>query len=264
MNILEKIISAKKEEVQQLRREFTLSHFTDKEFFSKKTLSLREALSNGSDISIIAEIKKASPSKGLICRQFDHTGIAQTYFSNGADAVSVLTDKQFFQGTAQYLADIASFKTVPLLRKDFIIDEYQLYQAKAIGADAVLLIAEALDAKQIKDLSGTAYEIGLEILLEIHSADQLDKIDFDLNTLIGINNRNLEDFNVDLNTTTNLVKILPEHVITVSESGIRCKENIDKLKAAAVNAVLVGEHLMRSDNTAESLQELKGWCRSAG
>jgi len=264
MNILEKIIEVKKEEVQQLRREFTLSNFTDKEFFAKNTMSLKKALSDSENISIIAEVKKASPSKGLISENFNHIEIAQTYFNNGAEAVSVLTDEQFFQGSSQYLADIAAFKTVPILRKDFIIDEYQLYQAKAIGADAVLLIAEALDDKQIKDLSSTAYNIGLEVLLEIHSAEQLDKIDFDLNTLIGINNRNLENFSVDLNTTLNLLKILPDHILTVSESGIHSREDIYQLRSASVNAVLVGEYLMRSDNTDESLRELKGWCRSAG
>jgi len=262
MNILEKIISVKKDEVQQLRKEFSLNNFADKEFFAKNTLSLKKALTGSENISIIAEVKKASPSKGLIRENFNHTETAQIYFNNGADAVSVLTDEQFFQGSPQYLADIAAFKTVPLLRKDFIIDVYQLYQAKAIGADAVLFIAEILSAGQIRELSSAADEIGLEVLLEIHSAEQLDKIDLCVNTLIGINNRNLENFSVDLNTTINLSDKLPGHIITVSESGIHSKEDIDKLKSASVNAVLVGEHLMRSDNTAESLCELKGWCCS--
>ena len=264
MNILEKIVDVKKEEVQQLRREFTLSSFTDKEFFAKNTMSLKKALSESENISIIAEVKKASPSKGLICREFDHAGIAGTYFKNGADAVSVLTDEQFFQGSLQYLADIAAFKTAPLLRKDFIIDVYQLYQAKASGADAVLLIAEILSAGQIKELSIASSKIGLDVLLEIHSLKQLEKIDLELNTLIGVNNRNLENFSVDLNTTIKLSKELPDFTTIVSESGIHSKEDINKLNSASVNAVLVGEHLMRSNNTADALRELKGWCRYEG
>jgi indole-3-glycerol phosphate synthase len=185
--------------------------------------------------------------------------IAEVYMKCGADAISILSDKNFFQGDIRYINDVAEIKNVPLLRKDFIIDEYQIFEAKALGADAILLIAEALSAAQIKELSRAAAECNLEVLLELHSSSQLPKIDFKTNNLIGINNRDLETFEVNLDTTLELSKIIPQEVIIVSESGLSSESSIRKLLNTNVKAVLVGEHFMQSNNIDESVYEFLNW-----
>jgi indole-3-glycerol phosphate synthase len=263
MKILEKIIAAKKEEVKKLRSVYSYSNFADSEFFKGDKLSLSRALTKDRSIAIIAEIKKASPSAGLLQENFNHKQIAETYMSHEVAAISILTDHNFFQGHISFLQDVARIKNVPLLRKDFIIDEYQIFQAKAHGADAILLISEILSRHQIQELTQAAKEVDLEVLLEIHSADQIDKIDFKCNNLVGINNRNLDDFTVDISTTLELKKILPESMTTVSESGISDFEDIKLLGQSGVDAILVGEYLMRARNMSGTLQELKMWCRNA-
>jgi len=263
LNILNKIVEVKKEEVKILHRDFSHSRFSDSKFFGEGTLSFVGSISKNKNLGIIAEIKKASPSKGVIRENFDHISIAEIYFSNKTDAVSVLTDQQFFQGSIRFLKEIAQIKKAPLLRKDFIIDEYQVFEAKSNGADAVLLIAEILSESQIKELSKCAHDLGLDVLLEIHSEPQLPKIDFDLNKLIGINNRNLNDFSVDIRTTSKLSKLLPENVVVVSESGISNQESIEILKETRVQAVLVGEHFMRSNDIGAVVKRMKKWCRRA-
>jgi len=245
-----------------LRKKYSLSSFTEMEFFEKETLSFYNSDKDKSSMSVIAEIKKASPSKGIIKEDFDHIAIAKIYFQSGADAVSVLTDEKFFQGSINFLNDIAKFKSAPLLRKDFIINEYQIYEAKAFGADFILLISEILSKNQIAELTNTAYEIGLEVLLELHSEEQLNKIDFNLNKLIGINNRDLNDFSVDLNTCINISHNLPEGVIVIAESGINKKEDVQLLNKSNIDAILVGEYLIRSKNIADALIQLKKWCRN--
>ena len=161
----------------------------------------------------------------------------------------------------QYLSDIAKNKRVPLLRKDFIIDEYQIFESKAFGADIILLISEALSKTQINELTHAAYECGLEVLLELHSADQLEKISFDVNKLIGINNRNLDNFLVDLETTTEISQKIPDMVYIVSESGINTKSDVKLLKDTRTNAILVGEYLMKAEDIKAQLKELKEWCQ---
>ena len=173
MTILDEILEVKKKEVSDLKKYYSLSSFTEMEFFESWRPSFAESLNKNNIVSIIAEIKKASPSKGLIREDFDHIAIAKTYFQNGVDAVSVLTDVNFFKGKIEYLRDIAKFKSAPLLRKDFIIDEYQIFESKAFGADLILLISEVLSKNQIAELTKAAYEIGLEVLLELHSEEQL-------------------------------------------------------------------------------------------
>ncbi len=262
MNFLEKILEIKKEEVSDLRKIFSFNSFREMEFFNKKCLSFKKEVNNNKNISIIAEIKKASPSKGIINANFDHIKISEEYFSFGVNAVSVLTDKHFFQGDINFLYQIAHYKKAPLLRKDFIIDDFQIFEAKANGADMILLICEALSKNQIKDLSQTALECGLEVLLELHSDDQLIKIDFDINNIIGINNRNLIDFNVDLNITKNLANQIPEEIILVAESGIRTKEDINLFRSSGVDAILVGEYLMKNESIQSKLENLKNWCKN--
>lgn len=260
MSILGKIIDEKKEEVKALRKSYSLSDFKDFPFFGRKALSLKEKIENESNLSIIAEVKKASPSKGLIRADFNHMEIAKTYTENGTSAISVLTDEKFFLGKADFLKDIAAIRKVPVLRKDFIIDIFQVNEAKALGADAVLLIAEALSKSEIRELTLAANEAGLEVLLEVHSKEQLDKIDFSLNRLIGINNRNLADFVTDLKTTLEISEILPEGTVIVSESGISSRESVEVIKQTRARAILIGEHLMRKEDLGAALTELRNWC----
>jgi indole-3-glycerol phosphate synthase len=260
LNILDQIIEVKKEEVKKLKQKYSLNSFNEMKFFESKALNFSSALKNNPNISIIAEIKKASPSKGIIREDFNHLKIAETYFKCGTDAVSILTDERFFQGSINYLNEIASFKEAPLLRKDFIIDEFQIFQSKGNGADIILLISEVLSKSQINELTHAAKEIGLEVLLELHSEKQLHKLDFETNNILGINNRNLEDFSVDLNTTLNISKLIPNETILVTESGISKKENIEYLTKANINAVLIGEHLMAAKKIEEKFKELKEWC----
>jgi indole-3-glycerol phosphate synthase len=261
-SILDEIVIVKKEEVRILHSEYTQSRFADSEFFEKQTLSIIKSISNNQNMGLIAEVKKASPSKGLIRMGFDHMQIARVYFENHTDAVSVLTDRRFFQGDIQFLKDIAYIKNVPVLRKDFIIDDYQILEAKSNGADVILLIAEILSENQIKELSKCAFELGLEVLLEIHSEDQLLKIDFSLNSVIGINNRNLTDFSVDIKTSQKLSKLVPENVIVISESGIDNKRSIESLKDNNVQAVLIGEHFMKSINLEKEVKKMIKWCQN--
>ncbi|MFH1195894.1 MAG: indole-3-glycerol phosphate synthase TrpC [bacterium] len=263
MTILEQIVEVKKEEVKILKRDFSVSRFSDCEFFARRPISLMNKFETEKGLSIIAEIKKASPSKGIIKENFNHIEIANVYFENNVEAVSVLTDEKFFRGNTKYLNEIARFKSAPLLRKDFIIDAMQVYQSKSIGADLILLIAEILSPVQISELTSAAHELGLEVLLELHSDTQIPKINFNTNKLIGINNRNLDTFQVDLSTTGNISKQLPEYVHVVSESGIKTKTDIDLLKnETGANAILVGEHLMSANNLDSSLKELIGWCKN--
>lgn len=260
MNILDKIVESKKEEVSKLKNEFTLSDFEDFTFFNSSIISFKEKLKENRGLSIIAEIKKASPSKGMIREDFNHTEIADIYMKNGADAVSVLTDENYFQGSITFVEDIARKKTAPLLRKDFLFDVIQVYQSKAYGADFILLISEILSHNQIQELSKAAIELGMEVLLEVHSSKELDKIDFELNDLIGINNRDLTTFNVDLQTTVNIADLLPDNVKIISESGFGKSENVDKVINTKVDGLLVGEHFMRSEKIGEELSKFQEWC----
>lgn len=260
MTILDEINEVKREEVKKLRQEFSLSRFTDTEFYSKPRLSFYNALNQSDRISIISEIKKASPSKGIIKEDFNHIKIADNYMENEVDAISVLTDVNFFKGSINYLNDIAKFKSVPLLRKDFIIDEYQIFEAKSNGADAVLLIAESLSKNQIIELTEAAKESDLEVLLELHSIDELKKIDFKQNQIIGINNRDLKTFEVDLNTTKSLGELIPNENLLVAESGIKTRNDLEFIKKTKAKAILVGEHLMKSQNVQDAISELKKWC----
>lgn len=264
MTILDEILEVKKEEIHSLKKKYSINSFKETEYFEKSSLSFIKSVRKNKDVSIIAEIKKASPSKGLIKEDFNHIKIADSYFSAGVNAVSILTDEKFFMGNITFLNDIAKIKQVPLLRKDFIIDEYQVFEAKANGADIILLICEALSKNQINELTHAASECKLEVLLELHSSNQIDKIDFKINKIIGVNNRDLKTFNVDLNTTAELAKYLDNDTILVSESGISKKEDLEFLKNSNINAVLVGEHLMRSNNIKDKVDELKSWCVNEG
>ena len=206
--------------------------------------------------AIIAEIKKGSPSKGIIRPNFDPQAIAESYQKNGATCLSVLTDEHFFMGHLRYLALIRETVSLPLLRKDFIIDTYQIYEARAYGADAILLIAACLDLTQLQEFHHLARELKLDVLLEVHDENEMETALQTECTLIGVNNRNLHSFAIDLATTGRLARMLPKDRLLVSESGINCKSDITRLKSDGAGAFLIGETLMRGENIEATLQDL--------
>ncbi len=260
MNILEEIVEQKKNEIIKLKQNFSNSSFEGMEFFNSNNFSLIDNINKEKNISIIAELKRKSPSKGIINKEFEYKNIIQTYFNSKIAGVSVLTDEKYFGGNINLLKKIAKNKNLPLLRKDFIIDSFQVSQSKAFGADVILLICEALSANQIKELTLAAHELGLEVLLELHDEKQINKIDFSLNKLIGINNRNLSNFTVDINSSVSISKLLPDNVTVISESGIMHRLDLIKLKKTKIKAVLVGEYLMSAENLNIAIESLKGWC----
>ena len=204
---------------------------------------------------IIAEVKKASPSKGIIREDFDPLVIAQEYEKGGASAISVLTEPHYFQGDIEYLTGIRRYVSTPLLRKDFIIDEYQVLEAVVYGADFILLIAKALSKKELKLLLEYAWRLGLEVLVEIHDKEDLIKSIFAGANIIGINHRNLETFEMDMDLTKKLMPLIPNGKIIVAESGLNNKETIKNLSKIGVDAFLIGEHFMRQDNIGEVMKE---------
>lgn len=205
---------------------------------------------------IIAEVKKASPSKGVIREDFDPLFIAKEYESGGASAISVLTEPHFFKGDIEYLTGIRRYVGTPLLRKDFIVDEYQVLEALVYGADFILLIAKALSKKELKSLLEYAWRLGLEALVEIHDKEDLTKAIFAGANIIGINHRNLETFEMDMSLTEKLMPLIPNTKIIVAESGLNDKETIKNLSKVGADAFLIGEHFMRKENISEALKEL--------
>lgn len=220
-------------------------------------LSLAEALKKDT-LSCICEVKKASPSKGLIRPDFQPAQIAAEYEKAGANAISVLTEEHYFQGSSDYLAEIRNIVNIPVLRKDFVIDEYQIYEAAAIGADAVLLIAAVLRSNEFDRLYALARELGLSVLGEMHSVEEMQEYAWDKpDMVIGINNRDLKTFEVDLGTVSELRPYAPEGAVIVSESGIKTNEDMKYVRSLGADAVLIGETLMRSDSITRSLSELR-------
>lgn len=255
MTMLNEILTHKREEVRQRKKATTLAQLRDSEYFSFRRLSLQRALRRRTP-AIIAEVKKASPSRGVLREEFDPLAIARQYIEHGASAISVLTDEKFFQGKLQFISSMRTFVNVPLLRKDFIIDRFQLCEAKAAGADAVLLIAAALDRPALNDLHDEARSIDLECLVEVHSREEIESLDFDRVRLVGINNRDLATFRTTIETSLQLRKFVPEDVTIVSESGIAKPADISRLMEHGINAFLVGETLMKAENPGLALREL--------
>ncbi len=255
--ILNKIIEEKKKELKNSKSSVSLKEVRKRVGDAENNRGFKKSLANDS-INIIAEIKKASPSKGIIREDFNPVEIAKIYQDNGAVAISVLTDKKFFQGDIQYLNQIRKNVLLPLLRKDFIIDEYQLYEAKAFGADAVLLIAAVLDKNQLTEYMELSREIGLENLVEVHSFKDLEKTMYCEAEIIGINNRDLKTFEISLKTSFELTREIPKNKVIVSESGINTNEDIVSLQKSGVNAFLIGEALMKEKDIAKKLKKLIG------
>lgn len=213
-------------------------------------------------LSFICEVKKASPSKGIIAEQFPYLEIAKEYEASGAAAISVLTEPEFFQGADYYLSEVSENVRIPVLRKDFILEEYQIYEAKLIGADAVLLICSVLNTDKLKRYLNLCEELGLSALVEAHTEEEVYSAISAGARIIGVNNRNLKTFEVDLNHSIRLRRLVPPEMIFVAESGIKTPEDIKQLASAGVNAVLIGETLMRSKNIKEELEYLRGSLRS--
>ncbi len=253
--ILDKILATKKREVERYKRAVRLSSLLECIARRQAPLALATAL-KGEGIKLIAEVKKASPSKGILRPYFDPMALAKTYSENGAAAISVLTDAEYFQGSLEHLAAIRQTVSLPLLRKDFIYDEYQVYESAAYGADALLLITAILEPGQLKKMMTVSRSLGLGCLVEVHNKDEL-KIALDSGAeIIGINNRNLKTFEVDLNTTRSLLPFIPEDKIVVSESGISRREDIKRLEKWGVDAVLIGEALVTARNIPKKIKEL--------
>jgi indole-3-glycerol phosphate synthase len=254
-DFLETILIRKREEVEAERKITRIEELRERPLFTAPKRSLASVL-DGEGLAVIAEIKKASPSKGVIRKSFEHKQIARQYAEGGARALSVLTDDRFFQGKLSYLEEVRELLTVPLLRKDFIIDSYQLYESKAYGADAVLLIAAALDPKHLSELLSEATELGLECLVEVHSEKEISSLSGINIPIIGVNNRNLSTFETDLATSVRLKSLLPKDAITVSESGINSAADLKLLASHGYDAVLIGEMLMKSDDPGSTLRRL--------
>jgi len=254
--ILDKIIAYKKLEVESQKTQIPLHDIKQMLSDSDDTRSFKNAISVPGKVNLIAEVKKASPSKGIIRSNFNPSDIARIYESNGASAVSVLTDQEFFQGDLSYLSTIRSVTSLlPILRKDFIIDEYQIYQSRLAGADAILLIAAVLAPRILSRFLHTAGEINLDCLVEVHTEEELDKVLKTEASIVGINNRNLHTFVTDIRTTAELMKMMPEGRIAVSESGISSGSDVEFLKGCGVQAILVGESLMASDDIAAKMKQ---------
>ncbi|MCY4404340.1 MAG: indole-3-glycerol phosphate synthase TrpC [Candidatus Poribacteria bacterium] len=256
--ILDKIISHKLKELQLEQEQVPLSDLKSKLDSLPSTMDFKGAIALPNCINLIAEVKKKSPSKGIIREDFDPINIAEIYSKNGAAAISVLTDSRFFDGKLDYLSSIREVVNIPMLRKDFTIDPYHIYQARVAGADAILLIVAALTQSQLQEFMKIADSLSLESLIEVHTKSELE-IALDSGAdIIGINNRDLKTFDTDIATTFKLLDYIPSDKVVVSESGIYTRADVDSLKEAGVNAILVGESLMRSQNIGEKVQELIG------
>lgn len=255
MDILKTILEETGERVERAKTTATVTMLESLPAFSAPTLSLSEAL-RARAISIIGEVKKASPSRGLIRADFDVASIGSSYRRGGAAAVSVLTEPNHFRGSLLHLAEVRRFVDLPVLRKDFVIDPYQLVEARAFGADAVLLIAAALEKTRLHDLLDAATGLGLECLVEVHNARELEKLDLDRVALLGINNRDLTSFEVDINQTARLLPMLPPHLTVVSESGLDSGVQLASLRNAGVHGFLIGEALMRRRDVEHTLRTL--------
>ncbi len=256
--ILDTIVEKKREQVAAREAECPMAELESRLADAPAVRGFVDAIRQSHDVALIAEIKKASPSAGVIREDFEPVELATTYAEAGATCLSCLTDEPFFQGRLEDLVSIRERVERPVLRKDFLLERYQLLEARVAGADAVLLIAECLERGQLRDLYRAAGELGLDVLLEIYEPENLERaLELDP-PLLGINNRNLKTFETDLGHTLRLGADLPETTMLVAESGIRSRRDVEFLAAGGVQAILVGETLMRAESVAEKTRELVG------
>ena len=263
-DILDKIVATKKTEIAHSLKKISLGNQREQAEANNKDILLKprgfiRAIENkisAGKAGVITEIKKASPSKGILRENFNPAQIAQSYEKHGAACLSVLTDIEYFQGCNAYLQEARAACSIPVLRKDFTIDPYQIYEARAIGADAILLIVACLELNQMKELEACAHELGLDVLVEVHNAPELEQA-LELKTqLLGINNRNLKTFEVTLQTTLSLLPMVPKDKILVTESGILGSADVQLMRDKQINAFLVGEAFMRASDPGVALSEL--------
>jgi indole-3-glycerol phosphate synthase len=257
-NVLETIVARKQVEVAQAKQTCPPELLETQLEQAPPVRDFVGSLQSASEIGLIAEIKKASPSAGLIREDFDPVTIANIYEQHGAHCISVLTDEQFFQGSLAYLTAVRQAVSLPVMRKDFLLDRYQLLEARVAGADCVLLIAECLDDDTLSDLYGYATELGMQALVEIYEPENLDRVLKLEPPMLGINNRDLRTFETDLEHTIRLQNRIDRNVLLISESGIRERADVERLRNAGVGAILVGETLMRSDDIGAKADELMG------
>lgn len=251
-NILDEIVSERKKTIQQLKSTLPVEVWEMMPLFEKDCISLKESLSGNA--GIIAEFKRASPSKGVINDKVDVLDVVLDYEMNGAAAVSILTEPVFFKGSNDDILTVANSLTIPILRKDFIVEEYQIFESKALGADVILLIAACLSVKQVKELALAAKRIGLEVLLELHDESELNHICNEVD-LVGVNNRNLKNFEVNLEHSVRMAEKIGNDFIKVAESGINDVNNIGYLKQHGFNGFLIGEYFMKQQDPGKALKE---------
>ena len=255
MNILDKIIARKKEEVASAKAKTSLKELEQKLGFNRETYSLKTFLTDPEKTGIIAEFKRKSPSKGIINDQVTVEEVTTGYAAAGASALSVLTDHDFFMGHDDDLIAARAVNEIPILRKDFMIDEYQIVEAKALGADIVLLIAACLTPQEILSFAKLAKSLGLSTLLEVHNREELDRSLNPYLDVVGVNNRNLKDFSVSIETSITLAEVIPSEFLKISESAISNPETIKLLKSVGFNGFLIGENFMKTDNAGQAAKE---------
>ncbi len=262
--IIDQIVQHKKEEVARKEKELSLNVLFDMLAGVEPPKRFRLQLSNNEGIAVIAEIKRASPVKGPLCSDFDPEVLANAYNEGGAKAISVITEQRYFCGRGEYISLVKKRVSLPVLRKDFIVSEYQLFESRALGADAVLLIVSIVDDETLKCLLRTARILGMDALVEVHCHAELNRALKAGAGMIGINNRNLKNFQVDLSTTLELAGAIPKEVFLVSESGIATREDMLRLEQAGVKAALIGETLVRDADPRRKLEELLGQLERKG
>ncbi len=253
--MLDKIIAQKKEEVEHRKKTVPLSYLQERIAQQKPAIDLALAL-KGNHIRLIAEVKQASPSRGILSPNFNPAQLAQTYAEGGAAAISILTEANYFMGNLEHLATIRKAVGLPLLRKDFVFDPYQVYESRAYGADALLLIVAILSQQQLKELTALSHSLGLSCLVEVHNEGEVERAMLSEVEIIGINNRDLNTFAVDINTTCRLRPLIPREKIVVSESGIKSRKDVEKLKKWGIDAMLVGETLVTARDVLVKMKEL--------
>ena len=247
MNILDEIVAKTKSKLEEKKQGLSLEELISKiDFKNLKETNFKKSLQNKAE-AIIAEIKKASPSAGIISDNFDPVLKSKEYESFGASALSILTEEDYFLGNIKYLMDVKAITRLPILRKDFIVDEYQIYESKLIGADCILLIASILNDEELKNFSEIAERLKLDYIIEVHDEEELQRVQHFSNAIIGVNNRNLKTFDVDINNSVELKKIFDGQNTFIAESGIKSKKDIEYLKQHNINVFLIGESLMKGD-----------------
>ena len=255
MNVLDKIVARKREEVAERKSRKTIKELEASPFFSVSNLSLKKYLLDPERTGIIAEFKKKSPSKGVINSNALPEVVTKGYEEAGASAVSVLTDIDFFGGSDEDLAKARKAINIPILRKEFIVDEYQIVEAKAMGANIILLIAACLQTEEVQRFSEFTHSLGMEVLLEVHNEEELFENMYPSIDIVGVNNRNLKDFSVSIDTSIKLAELIPSHYLKISESGISNIEAIAKLRDQGFNGFLIGENFMRTADPGQAMKD---------